>query len=206
MRPPRFLVAQVGRTGSGYTAAVLTAAGIPCGHEEWFNPTGARRPGLLGDSSWPATADLAAGRYDGIVFHQVREPLVTLASLREEGVGTAYGSPYLGLRYGLCGLPSGDPFEDVLRVWVTMNDLIEKASPRMRWQVEELDTAILARIAGEVGIVIDAARAVEALEEIPRDVNAHGVPAEHYRVWDDYPAGAWRDRALELARAYGYVT
>lgn len=74
----KFVVAQTGRSGSGYTALKLTKLGIPTGHEDVFNPVMTQRTDLVGDSSWMATPYL--GEFSGKVIHQVRHPAKVIRS------------------------------------------------------------------------------------------------------------------------------
>ncbi len=68
------------RRGSRYIARLLTEAGIECDHERVFSPAGYRPCfGVRGESSWFAAP--YSSEYEGIVLHQVREPLATVASL-----------------------------------------------------------------------------------------------------------------------------
>jgi hypothetical protein len=72
-----FVVTGCGRSGTMYTARVLTAAGLPCSHEFVFSPDGGD-PGALesgkGEASWLAVPSLDQGWPEGVVFHQVRHP------------------------------------------------------------------------------------------------------------------------------------
>jgi hypothetical protein len=61
-RPISFVVTGVGRSGTGYTAKLLTRLGFPCSHEAVFFPAAeANRgklfrdePGPWGEASWMA--------------------------------------------------------------------------------------------------------------------------------------------------------
>lgn len=196
---PRFVVAQVGRTGSGYTAQVLTAAGIRTGHEAWWNPHGVREPWIVGDSSWCAVPFLPG--FDGITFHQVREPLATLRSLIDEGIGTDWDTPYTRLRHNIIGGPSGNPLLDVIKVWVTMNDAIEPFA-RKRFKVEDFDASLVVEIGRSIGLTISPQKAAEAIDSVPNTYNKHHIPDEF--GWDALPRGEWFDRLVEMSTEYGY--
>lgn len=100
-----FVVTGCGRSGTSYAATVLTAAGIPCGHEELFHPRVRSLPDFgtrRGDASWLA-APFVSKLPDGtVVLHQVRDPV--------QVIGSFYGLRFLGSR-GLYSFrrPSGPP-------------------------------------------------------------------------------------------------
>lgn len=197
---PRFVVAQVGHTGSGYTAALFTAAGIPTGHEAWFNPLGERDPAVVGDSSWCAHLELE--RFDGLVFHQVREPLLVLRSLLDEGIGTDWDTPYTRLRHQIIGGSSDDPLTDAMRCWVVMNGRAEKFSI-LRWRVEDIDDDVVFEVAETIGWRLDPEQVAAAVAATSKTTNKHHIPKPDLG-WDDLPRGPWLTRLLEQAARYGY--
>ena len=75
----RFVITGCGRSGTEYTARLLTRLGVPCGHEVLFNPhtrTGRVEFGdVPGDSSWLAAPFLHELGPDVAILHQVRQPL-----------------------------------------------------------------------------------------------------------------------------------
>lgn len=81
----KFVVTGCGRSGTGSLAQSLTAAGIPCGHEDVFTVYGQADWGdLRGDASWfaagmPIPADVG-------VIHLVRDPLAVAASFYRIGL------------------------------------------------------------------------------------------------------------------------
>jgi len=79
--PPRGAVIGTGRSGTGYMAAVLKAAGLDAGHESyWHAHRGPRGSELDIDVSWLALPDIEAGRWSGPVLHVVRHPVDTVRS------------------------------------------------------------------------------------------------------------------------------
>ena len=97
MRP--FIITGCARSGMAYTAKLLTAAGVPCTHEEEFslgaltiNPV-IGQGGITwlgkqqwpdhprGESSWLAAPLLDKLPEDVIIFHQLRNPLHVIRSL-----------------------------------------------------------------------------------------------------------------------------
>ena len=81
LRP--FVVTGCARSGTAYTAAVLSGLGLRCGHEVVFGPRTRGFDGWHGqhgDSSWLA-APFLDQLGDALVFHQVRHPLKVVRSL-----------------------------------------------------------------------------------------------------------------------------
>jgi hypothetical protein len=79
-----FVVTGCARSGTGYTARLLSTLGVPCTHEALFSPYTERFKGFPepgGDSSWlavPFVDELPPGT---VVLHQVRHPDAVVSSL-----------------------------------------------------------------------------------------------------------------------------
>lgn len=79
-----FVVTGCARSGTGYTAALLTRLGLPCTHEAVFNPytvTPPEIPDNQGEASWLAVPFLRELPEGTTVLHQVREPIAVISSL-----------------------------------------------------------------------------------------------------------------------------
>ena len=86
-----FIITGCARSGTAYTAKLLTAAGVPCSHEGLFSLEGAGRVAtdgweaafilFGGESSWLAAPLLDELPEDIIIFHQLRNPLHVIRSL-----------------------------------------------------------------------------------------------------------------------------
>jgi hypothetical protein len=79
-----FVVTGCARSGTGYTATLLSTLGVPCTHEALFSPytqhfDGFPEPG--GDSSWLAVPFLGELPPGTVVLHQVRRPDAVVSSL-----------------------------------------------------------------------------------------------------------------------------
>jgi hypothetical protein len=84
--PPTAAVIGTGRSGTGFMAAVLAAAGLNTGHEAyWHAHVGAKAPNLDVDSSWLALPLLETGPWSGRVLHVVRHPVDAIRSLAGGG-------------------------------------------------------------------------------------------------------------------------
>ena len=185
---PRFVIVGTGRSGTGYISKLLTASGVRCGHEEWWNPRGTHADGLVGDASWLATTELAG--YEGFVFHQTRHPLDVITSM----VKVELHQPYLGWQQRLTG-PLADPVQRSAVAYVMWNLAAERHA-QFRWQVEQVTADVLHEIGRRVG------RAVRpALGQVRTTVNQH----------HDRPRIGWgRLGPMEhpvraLAARYGYL-
>lgn len=159
---PRAVIVGVGRHGSGYTAAMLTAAGIDCGHEAWWHPLDGPRTECMVDSSWCAVPDLLGSRFDGPIVLQVRDPLATITSL----VRAPDWGPYLTMRHGLVP-PCDDPIEFAVDTWCRWTLACLRLDP---WAVWDLDMEPGATEAAQLGEWLD----VEVTEPPPIGVvNRH---------------------------------
>lgn len=79
---PRYAIVGPPRSGTGYASALLTAAGLDCGHEHYWNLYGPPATRLyLGDASWLALPDLEADRDGVTVFALLRDPRDVVASI-----------------------------------------------------------------------------------------------------------------------------
>lgn len=187
MAPP-FVIASSGRCGSTYIAAVLSRLGVPCGHELYW-PRGKGGTSLTCDSTRFVVPELET--YDGVVFHQVRDPIKTISSL-----ASGKGNPRYVLREVM---PTG-PLAYATAFWVDYNRKIEKYAER-RWRVEDVDADLVAALALRMGTDATVAAAQAALDQIEVGLNKHKVD---YATWDDIPDGPDKREAIEMAGRYGY--
>lgn len=199
-QPPSFAIVGTGRSGSGFISRLLRAAGVNCGHEEWWGPGAESGPGGLdGDSSWLAVPRL--GDFPGPVLHQVRHPLDVVRSL--VGIRMFSNPEHTAFRWFMYahvrGL-TGDDVLDSMRWYVDWNRRCEQHAA-WRYRVEDVDTDLVVRITEAVGFPITHEVAAAALDEVPTTFN-HRRRAE--LSWDDLPAGELRDQLAEIADAYGY--
>ncbi len=194
---PRFVIVGSGRSGSGYISRVLTAAGIPCGHESWWNPYGRRQRGLLGDSSWCALAQIDWIKYSGQVFHQVRHPLDVISSYVHRHTFTG---PFAKIKLPLLVEdPGGDPLRYACRVWLDLNRRSAELTTNY-WRLEDIDCRLLQNIGVAVGTV---PRNVEsAIRSVSKSYNSHSTPRR--LGWQDLPRDLI-DEIKALAQEFGYA-
>ncbi len=80
-----YVVVSTPRSATGWASQVLTAMGLQCGHETYYNlhlqqPEN-KNEGIWGDSSWLAVPFIKYLPSGTIVLHQIRNPWDTIASL-----------------------------------------------------------------------------------------------------------------------------
>lgn len=205
----RFVVTGSGRCGTWWTSRLLTAAGLPCGHEKVFNHRGAGvwPPGAVADSSWMATPHLAG--LDLPVLLLVRHPLRVVASWVEIGFFTDVdaGNPtHKPLQQYAPHVYRHDNAADrALDMWAT---LTTAALPHAEivWRLETVTAGHAARLAAWAGGEPD--RAHHAYAATPPG-NRHQrmrdrTGVTHPRSWQTHQDRTLVDRARHLARLVGY--
>jgi len=202
IKPPRFCIASTGRSGSGYIAKVLQAYGIDCGHEKYWRFQWQQPKQVEGDSSWLSVLHLKD--YDGIIFHQTRNPLHVLTSLMNtygEDGSPHHKKKYLPYRKKLFTTDTGDLMRDFMAHIVWMNKEIEKYAQR-RWQVEQLNSVDIVVIGESAQYWTDFGRAQKALKSVSSDYNKHHD--KEYLNWDQIPDSKEKQQLKEQAIRYGY--
>ncbi|MEE9456763.1 MAG: hypothetical protein V3W11_06405 [bacterium] len=218
--PISFVVTGVGRSGTGYTAKLLTELGFPCSHEGIFFPAGEvsrekllrGEPGPWGDASWmapPAYGNLPDGV---VVLHQVRNPVAVIRS----HVGIQFfqkPNAYTEFAIAFTSTLRWHDYAIVkcMKFWVEWNRLAETAArmPRFRYhryRLEDLcDTgkgtlAYVATLLDRAPTLADIERALAA---VPRNYNSR--ERDRGVSWKTVPALPAKDAVLELALEYGYT-
>lgn len=191
------------RSGTAYTAALLTACGWWCSHERHFSEgrTWPLRPATI-ESSWAAAPELPG--LDAHVIHQVRHPLAVLASCTARA--TFNGKMRPSARWARKQHPrivrkTDDPLMRVMRYWVEWNLLVEPHA-ELRWRVEDLKPDLVAAALTARGRPTTVGRAAAAMDLIPRDINhVHTVTP---LTWADLPDKPLTVRLRDMAERYGY--
>lgn len=203
----RFVVTGSGRCGTTWLARALTRVGVPCGHEEVFNPWTTGWPDdIRGEVSW-----VAACRLDKVtepLALLVRHPLLVVKSMVEIGFFT----------WDLTNLyhePLAEAFPEVydwrtpqdraLETWVALNSAaLTRAEMVLRFELVRRDPELFARFLAWAGG--NPRHAEEAVAEPP--CNRHEPSRE--RTGETYePRWEAHDldlagRAQALARILGY--
>lgn len=198
---PRFVVTGTGRSGSGYIAKVLNAAGVKTGAESWWNPYGKRDETIIGESSCCA---LAAGLddYDGQVFYQVRHPLDTIMSM----VRVPVRNPHLTLLSRLTPDANlSDMLDFAMHFWLACAQEAQRLDLG-GWRVERVDARLVRWLGKCIGIDIGIEQAQTAVDEVPHNFNQHYADRRSRLTWDDLYR---HDRELasrisDHATGYGY--
>lgn len=207
-RPPFFIVGPA-RSGTAYIAEVLTAAGVPTGHEDMFGKYGFdARPELRGDSSWlavPFLEDIPA--VCPIVF-QTRDPVKVVESnfrirfLQRDSKFDEFARAVLGAR-----LPAAAaPLERCVLYVVEWLEMIRLHQDRivLTRRLESLDASDVSAMGAAVGYPIEPERAADAIAAIPKNVNTKLHRKTAVAVdWSGVSAEL-RDRLHRLRDELGY--
>lgn len=225
---PRFVVTGTGRSGTAYIAQLLTACGIPCGHEEYFKPQpGLREEGAVrydplrrirrpvgqlrehvrrsrldweGEASWLAVPRL--GNYRGTVVLQLRHPLPVIRSFLARGFfesGANHPHRRFAERYFSL---TGDPVIDAMRWWQVWN---ESAAQRadIIYPLERVEDCLVDLLA-DLGVDNADESARRGLERLAGPVNATTRNAPQVG-WGDLPNGEAKLAAQRSAVRWGYA-
>ncbi len=198
---PGFVITGTGRSGTQYIAHVLRQVGIQCGHEDWWNPFNKHTPDLDGDASWMAVPFLHT--YQGHVFHQVRDPLMVLNSLRN---GELFGADAVWFAdFTNTHTPGGftDDLESALRF---MSHWLRTVEPRaeLAWRVEDVNADLIVDLCRRIGRPTTLQQAQAAVDAIPTNLNSHNPkPGIHWADLPDNPDTAF---LRSWAIRWGYPT
>lgn len=185
----RFVVTGCARSGTKYTAHLLTRSGIATGHEDVFNrwgengslpdstpgaPTdGWRDDSFDGDSSYvaaPHADKLAAAGLT--VVHLVRPPLAVIASIATMGWLGNLESPYVAYVAGhlpeIAQQPPGP--RRAAAYWLGWNAMVEDHA-RLLWRTGHIGEADVHRLADIIGVKVAKTRVTAALERTSRTTN-----------------------------------
>ena len=203
------MITGCGRSGTKYLATLLTAAGMPAGHEKAHNHQrrGEWMPGQLVDSSWMAATMLDA--VDVPVVALVRHPLRVVKSLVEIGFFGSYGAAnptHQPLRLAAPHVYGYQAEHDrALAMWLTLTRAaLSRAEMLIR--LEHMSTALLGRLLAWCGG--NPHRAEHAIATVGV-VNRHErsrarVGAAHTGGWDIHdPELAAPAQSLAWLLGYG---
>lgn len=128
-----FLITGLGRSGTGWAAAIMTAHGYPCGHEAVFRHDGPGRF-VQPDSSWLAVPHARAVHevMGAPIIRMVRDPYEVAASAYERGFLADVEEPFAAYAIKHCSMISeaSDHLGRVLR-WVGFWDWTLDSVPHM---------------------------------------------------------------------------
>lgn len=188
----RFVVTGTPRCGTGYTSLLLSAAQIPCTHEDVFCPR-ATLDDLLdwyaadnaGESSWLAWAFLGCLPGPVMVLHQTRDPWQTVDSLANRNdllAADAKCGTRIGMFRKVIRAHCPEVFEhesDIDRAGqmvLSWNLKIEQQAARLhcdyhRYRIEDVNRNWFDRLCGWVGVYPESGVLARALATTPTNVN-----------------------------------
>lgn len=203
---PELVILSTGRAGSGYIAQVLTAAGIPASHEQYWSMYGTTinhrglpgSPGIV-ESSWFSLPYVEQNLQYKLV-HLVRNPMYTLSSLmnhRNMDIVDRFIQ-----RHCTNWWPWDNVINNYARFIVEWNNRVELLT-QYRLKLEDLDAWDIMKIGLYVGRTISRSQAQHALDGISKTYNKH-----HSGPMLDYGDIKNVDAATSLqqqAMRYGYI-
>lgn len=207
----RFVVTGCARSGTKYTAQMLTLGGILTGHEDvfnrWTDDYGLREDWptdvVDGDSSFIAAPHAAPLAEAGLtVVHLVREPLDVIASVCAEGMLADLTIPYAA--YVAAHVP--DVAEQppgprrAAAYWLGWNALVEDHA-HYTWRTGQVDEADVRALATAAGTKFVRTRVREALARVSTTTN-HRNATTPVMLHD---LGPLADGVLDAAERYGVV-
>lgn len=204
-----FIVTGTGRSTTKYTAEVLTAAELPCGHEHacssWMDDYSDDQvwrdaPSGVGESSWQAAPFTDAMQAEGVkVIHLVRHPAEVASSLignrmllpEPEGGALLPWHEFIKAHLG-DRLWRLHPHDRALQFWVDWNLLIK--TPDLRWTAP-----VTGREIDDLAYLLGRRADTSAIDSVSKQVN-HWREVEHLKR-RDFTQVVW-DEAMDLWRSY----
>ena len=201
-----FVVVSTPRSGTAYTAKLLNAIGVSCGHERYFDTDKQviedRSQEQFGDSSWLAAPFLKSLPLDTIILHQIRDPIKSINSLiyTKHLYLDLYENRYIAFINRHTPFPGRLTTQQQLAMffWCYWHQLIEKNASGhryFRYQVENIPIDLLMVLLSNHG---DKISARENEISIPKDCNTRGTPLPF--VTKDILTS----EVISLATRYGY--
>jgi len=225
-----FLITGCGRSGTGYIAALLTKAGIPCTHEGVFSSALFHPPhkAVLPDAPWGEASWLAAPLIESLppevlVFHQIRNPVNVIRSLMIRKFfhpNRQRGSKYACYVRGVLGDKldeKANPLVQCMAYWLEWNRLVHvgrlaaHSAGAMLYAIEDLSPEKIGLMTHMIsGSPIAVSPAL--FSQVPTNFNharnveeEYGEPDEELISWSMLPAADGLKDSIQLAATmYGY--
>lgn len=190
--PPRAVVIGSGRSGTGFMAAVLKAAGLDAAHEGYWHAHGGPHASQLDvDCSWLALPAIEHGTYGsntapwtGPTIHVVRHPVDTVRSLLGTGLFNIDmdGNPYAmhaWMHARSAGMLVGHhPLHAAVEFWCEWNARC-RAVADATLRLEDAGSIVWASVVADaLGMGLDAEAVMKAVAATPRDTNTRGATPE----------------------------
>jgi len=223
----RFVITGCGRSGTTYTARLLSQLGCLCTHEQFF--TGSKpslvtgllarsglrqlewKPPTIGEAAWEAAPWLPQLADSTLVFHQVRDPLEFIRSRQKKGwVHGRLRSRHLPHfpkmnKAEFAALPLKQQATWLARFWIDWNALVESQSQGkeyLRYRIEDFDLSLVLRILDSVEFTYCEHQVKETFDSLPRNVNTRGQKREDITL--DVLPDNLREELTQVADRYGY--
>jgi len=225
----KYIVVSTPRSGTGYTARVLSSLGLNCGHETYFRPgmTIYRRKinEIWGDSSWLAVPFIAKLPPTTLVLHQLRDPIRTLDSMmvrrQLRGKTSPEGKSPRGEYTNFLKKHFEDwestesPQERLTRFWAAWHSNIETQAkdPKhqlqyFRFRVEDMDEDLLLSITSAIGISDLKSRQLQSALQTSNRINHRSGQANTIVKWAEKYLHSQENKATNqirsLSKRYGY--
>lgn len=191
------LITGCGRSGTTFISQALTAAGLDVRHEYL---------GKDGSASWYMNAESADAPYGccstmGLrfthIFHQVRHPLKTIASINHSSHASSFA--YVAVYVPEIDLAHDSRLIQTAKYWYYWN-LLAEAKAEWRYRIEDID-AVWDEIGLRLGVFLDRS----ALDQISRKTNTRGDTGK--LTWKQLKANIPADLFADIqsmALRYGY--
>ncbi|WP_299595095.1 hypothetical protein [uncultured Microbulbifer sp.] len=223
----RFVITGCGRSGTTYTARLLSQLGCVCTHEQVFTGSkpspiagllarsGLRQPqwkaSAVGEAAWEAAPWLPHLADSTQVFHQVRHPLEFIRSRQKKGwVHGRFRSRHLPHipkmnKAEFAALPLEQQAAWLARFWIDWNALVESCSEGktyLQYRIEDFDLPLLLHILESVEFSYREDQVQETFNSLPRNVNTRGQKREDITL--DLLPDTLREELTLAANRYGY--
>ena len=227
--PLKYIVVSTPRSGTGYTAQVLSKLGLNCGHETYFrtSETIYQREAneIWGDSSWLAAPFISKLPPTTLVLHQLRDPIKTLDSMmarrqlrgkvrpEDKGPRGEYVN-FLKTHFEL-GESIKFPQERLAHFWAAWHSSIETQSKNpkyglqyFRFRVEDMNEELLLSIASLICDLSPRTDQLQAALQTSNEVNHRRGKANEIVKWAEKYLHSQENEAIKLVRSlserYGY--
>ena len=223
-----FVITGCGRSGTTYTARLLSQLGCQCTHEKFFTgskPSPLRgllarrglhqlgwKPPVIGEAAWEAAPWLPLLADSTQVFHQIRHPLEFIRSRQKKGwVHGRFRNRHLPHipkmnKAEFAALPLEQQAAWLARFWIDWNALVESRSRNkayLRYRIEDFDLPLLLRILDRIEFSYRQDEVEETFNSLPRNVNTRGQKREDITL--DLLPGELREELARAADRYGYT-
>ena len=216
--PICYVVASTPRSATRYIATLLSQIGWACGHEQYFTIgetiTSSTPTGVFGDSSWLGVPFLKRLPDTATLFHQIRNPVKTIASAVtggntgrfRNGMRNRPNFPWHAFAYDHSDdwdWPSRDPIEMECYFWWRWHKMIEEAKrvhqgPVYTYRIEDIGLNVLESMSRRIPTFLNRKLARNVLAQIPRTVNKREAPYSGLKR-ENLP-----EYVRDLAKDYGY--